>query len=263
MTRHRPLGASDLGRRDRRAHRDPARPDPDPVGQSAVARRPATSSSPPATSRPRCRGRGPRPEVVEPVPGRGSVHVRLRGDGTGGEPLLLLSHLDVVPAPPERWTHDPFAADLADGYVYGRGAVDMKAMVAMELGRRPPAGRRGSCRRPRPGPRPDPRPAPRCAVHLHRGRGGWRRSPGADWIAENRPDWLRGGRRRQRVRAACRPRSRAPASTRSRSRRRASPPTGSASAGRGATARCRARTTPRSSRRPSSRALPCTGADPA
>jgi len=73
------------------------------------------------------------PEVVEPVPGRGSVHVRLRGDGTGGEPLLLLSHLDVVPAPPERWTHAPFRADLADGYVYGRGAVDMKAMVAMEL----------------------------------------------------------------------------------------------------------------------------------
>jgi acetylornithine deacetylase/succinyl-diaminopimelate desuccinylase-like protein len=73
------------------------------------------------------------PEVVEPVPGRGSVHVRLRGDGTGGEPLLLLSHLDVVPAPPERWTHAPFEAALADGYVYGRGAVDMKAMVAMEL----------------------------------------------------------------------------------------------------------------------------------
>ena len=74
------------------------------------------------------------PEIVEPVPGRGSVHARLRGDGTGGEPLLLLSHLDVVPAPPERWSHDPFAADLADGYVYGRGAVDMKAMIAMELG---------------------------------------------------------------------------------------------------------------------------------
>ncbi|MFL5682248.1 MAG: M20/M25/M40 family metallo-hydrolase, partial [Chloroflexota bacterium] len=64
---------------------------------------------------------GLQPEVVEPEPGRGSVHVRLRGDGTGGEPFLLLSHLDVVPAPPERWTHPPFAADVADGYVYGRG----------------------------------------------------------------------------------------------------------------------------------------------
>ena len=58
---------------------------------------------------------------------------RLRGDGTGGEPLLLLSHLDVVPAPPDEWTHDPFAADLADGQIWGRGAVDMKHLVAMEL----------------------------------------------------------------------------------------------------------------------------------
>jgi acetylornithine deacetylase/succinyl-diaminopimelate desuccinylase-like protein len=73
------------------------------------------------------------PEVLEMIPGRGSVAARLRGDGTGGEPLLLLSHLDVVPAPSELWTHDPFAADLADGYVWGRGAVDMKNLLAMEL----------------------------------------------------------------------------------------------------------------------------------
>ncbi len=71
--------------------------------------------------------------VHEPVAGRGSVTARLRGDGTGGEPLLLLSHLDVVPAPPERWTHDPFGAEVADGWLYGRGAVDMKDLVAMEL----------------------------------------------------------------------------------------------------------------------------------
>jgi acetylornithine deacetylase/succinyl-diaminopimelate desuccinylase-like protein len=73
------------------------------------------------------------PEVIEPVPGRGSVTARLRGDGTGGEPLLLLSHLDVVPAPTDRWTHDPFGAEIADGHVYGRGAVDMKNLLAMEL----------------------------------------------------------------------------------------------------------------------------------
>jgi acetylornithine deacetylase/succinyl-diaminopimelate desuccinylase-like protein len=77
---------------------------------------------------------GLRPEVVEPVSGRGSAHVRLRGEGTGDDGLLLMSHLDVVPAPPERWSHDPFAGDIDDGFIYGRGTVDMKGMVALLLG---------------------------------------------------------------------------------------------------------------------------------
>ena len=72
-------------------------------------------------------------EILELVPGRGSVTARLRGDGTGGEPLLLLSHLDVVPAADDQWTHGPFDGDVADGYVWGRGAVDMKNLLAMEL----------------------------------------------------------------------------------------------------------------------------------
>jgi acetylornithine deacetylase/succinyl-diaminopimelate desuccinylase-like protein len=72
-------------------------------------------------------------EILELVPGRGSVAARLRGDGTGGEPLLLLSHLDVVPAPADLWSHGPFDGDVADGYVWGRGAVDMKDLLAMEL----------------------------------------------------------------------------------------------------------------------------------
>ena len=79
------------------------------------------------------RDQGLTPEVLEGFPGRGNVVARLRGDGTGGEPLLLLSHLDVVPANPDGWTHGPFDADVADGYVWGRGAVDMKQMVAMEV----------------------------------------------------------------------------------------------------------------------------------
>jgi acetylornithine deacetylase/succinyl-diaminopimelate desuccinylase-like protein len=76
---------------------------------------------------------GLQPELIELVDGRGSVAARLRGDGSGGEPLLLLSHLDVVPAPPELWTHGPFDGDLADGCVWGRGALDMKDLLAQEL----------------------------------------------------------------------------------------------------------------------------------
>ncbi len=130
------------------------------------------------------------PETVEPVPGRGSVHVRLRGDGTGGDPLLLLSHLDVVPAPPERWSHPPFAAEIADGYVYGRGAVDMKTMVALELGvvrllveEAVAAG---------VDPAVDPIPGLRrdvlftCTADEEAGG-----IVGAKWVAEHRPEWLR------------------------------------------------------------------------
>jgi acetylornithine deacetylase/succinyl-diaminopimelate desuccinylase-like protein len=132
---------------------------------------------------------GLRPEIVEPVPGRGSVHARLRGDGTGGEPLLLLSHLDVVPAPPDRWSHDPFAADVADGYVYGRGAVDMKDMVAMELGVvRLLAGESLAA-----GLDPDRDPIPglrrdvlfTCTADEEAGG-----LAGAKWIADHRPEWL-------------------------------------------------------------------------
>ena len=133
---------------------------------------------------------GLRPEIVEPEPGRGSVHVRLRGDGTGGEPLLLLSHLDVVPAPPDRWTHDPFAADIADGYVYGRGAVDMKAMVAMELGvvRQLAAEARAAGLDPASDPIPGLRRDVLFTCTADEEAGGL---AGAKWVAENRPEWLR------------------------------------------------------------------------
>jgi len=130
------------------------------------------------------------PEVLEAEPGRGSVHARLRGDGTGGDPLLLLSHLDVVPAPADRWTHDPFAGELADGYIYGRGAVDMKGMVAMELGvvRLLTDAARAAGR----DPASDPIPGLgrdvlfTCTADEEAGA-----VAGARWIAEHRPDWLR------------------------------------------------------------------------
>ena len=71
-------------------------------------------------------------EIIESTSGRGSVIARLKG--TGQKPnLLLLSHLDVVAANPHEWTVDPFAGAIKDGYVYGRGAYDMKSMTAIEI----------------------------------------------------------------------------------------------------------------------------------
>jgi len=72
------------------------------------------------------------PVVLESAPGRGNVIARFRGDGSAGA-LLLMSHLDVVPADPDEWDHSPFAADKADGYIWGRGAVDTKQLTAMQL----------------------------------------------------------------------------------------------------------------------------------
>jgi acetylornithine deacetylase/succinyl-diaminopimelate desuccinylase-like protein len=80
------------------------------------------------------RGDGIEAQVVELTPGRGSCFARLPASGPATEPpLILLSHIDVVPVDAESWTRDPFGADLVDGVVWGRGAVDMKNMVAMEV----------------------------------------------------------------------------------------------------------------------------------
>ncbi len=82
-------------------------------------------------------GAGIEAEVIEvTTAGRGSVRRSdCRATGPATEPpLILLSHIDVVPVDAESWTRDPFGGDLIDGVVWGRGAVDMKDMVAMELG---------------------------------------------------------------------------------------------------------------------------------
>jgi acetylornithine deacetylase/succinyl-diaminopimelate desuccinylase-like protein len=73
-------------------------------------------------------------EVLEVAAGRGSCFARLPATvGDPEPPLILLSHLDVVPVDAEAWRHDPFGAQLIEGEVWGRGAVDMKDMVALEL----------------------------------------------------------------------------------------------------------------------------------
>lgn len=68
-------------------------------------------------------------QVYEPAPGRGSIVARLPGRGEKGA-LLLMAHLDVVPARAEEWRYPPFAGTLADGAIWGRGALDCKHMVA-------------------------------------------------------------------------------------------------------------------------------------
>jgi acetylornithine deacetylase/succinyl-diaminopimelate desuccinylase-like protein len=71
-------------------------------------------------------------ELYESAPRRGSVITRMKG--TGEKPsLLLLSHLDVVAANAEEWSVDPFGGAVKDGFVWGRGALDMKGMVAVEV----------------------------------------------------------------------------------------------------------------------------------
>jgi acetylornithine deacetylase/succinyl-diaminopimelate desuccinylase-like protein len=97
------------------------------------------TTNPPGDERPAadyvagvCEKAGLSVEVMESGPGRGNVVARLRGTGSA-RPLLFLSHLDVVPAEPSKWTHAPFAADLAEGYIWGRGSVDSKLTTAVEL----------------------------------------------------------------------------------------------------------------------------------
>jgi len=85
--------------------------------------------------------------VFESARNRTSVVVRVEGEDSSRDALLIHGHLDVVPAEPKEWTYDPFAAEVADGCVWGRGAVDMLDMDAMTLavvrermrtGRKPP-----------------------------------------------------------------------------------------------------------------------------
>ncbi|MEV7429263.1 M20/M25/M40 family metallo-hydrolase [Nocardioides sp. NPDC092400] len=73
--------------------------------------------------------------MIESEPGRTSVIARWGGAGAGGrdDGLLLHGHLDVVPAAAEDWQVDPFSGEVQDGYVWGRGAVDMKDFDAMLL----------------------------------------------------------------------------------------------------------------------------------
>jgi acetylornithine deacetylase/succinyl-diaminopimelate desuccinylase-like protein len=90
---------------------------------------------------------GLEPQILESDRGRANVIARIAGEDSSRDALLLHGHLDVVPFNPDDWTHHPLSGEIADGCVWGRGAVDMKNMDAMMLavvrqrlseGRRPP-----------------------------------------------------------------------------------------------------------------------------
>jgi len=76
------------------------------------------------------RGAGIEPTIVARTPNRANLVARLKGQGNAA-PLLLYGHVDVVTTSGQQWTHPPFEGALVDGYIWGRGALDMKGGVAM------------------------------------------------------------------------------------------------------------------------------------
>src|SRR5258706_5037924 len=73
---------------------------------------------------------GIEPRFFEKQKGRTNLVARLSGSGAKA-PILLNAHLNVVEAHASRWTHPPFGGEMHDGYLWGRGAIDMKHMAAM------------------------------------------------------------------------------------------------------------------------------------
>ncbi|MGN6206933.1 M20/M25/M40 family metallo-hydrolase [Humibacter sp.] len=76
---------------------------------------------------------GLKPRTYESRPSRTTVVARVEGRDRSKPALVVHGHLDVVPADPSDWTFDPFAGEIHDGLLWGRGAVDMKNMDAMIL----------------------------------------------------------------------------------------------------------------------------------
>src|SRR5260370_34477416 len=75
---------------------------------------------------------GTEARLFEPAAGKANLYARLAGDGSA-RPVILLNHMDVVLASPEYWTVDPFSGLIKDGYIWGRGALDMKGEAISQL----------------------------------------------------------------------------------------------------------------------------------
>ncbi|MGC4932334.1 M20/M25/M40 family metallo-hydrolase [Gordonia sp. DT30] len=113
-------------------------------------------------------------------PGRGNVFARLAGppDSDRGA-LLIHGHLDVVPAEPADWSVHPFAGTVKDGYIWGRGAIDMKDMVGMALALARQFQREGTV---------PPRDIVFAFLADEEAGGTW----GSHWLVEHRPDLFEG-----------------------------------------------------------------------
>jgi acetylornithine deacetylase/succinyl-diaminopimelate desuccinylase-like protein len=119
------------------------------------------------------------PVLVESAPGRASVMVRLEGADPARPGLAVHGHLDVVPAAAADWSVDPFAGEITEGLIWGRGAVDMKDMDAMMLAVVRDLARTG--RRPN---------RPLTVVFFADEEAGG--VFGSQWIVERHPSWFEG-----------------------------------------------------------------------
>jgi acetylornithine deacetylase/succinyl-diaminopimelate desuccinylase-like protein len=122
---------------------------------------------------------GLEPELYEAAPGRTTVVARWAGTDPSRDALLVHGHLDVVPAQASDWKVDPFAGEIADGCVWGRGAVDMKDMDAMVLSVVRDRMRTN---------RPPPRDVVLCFLADEEAGGRF----GSHWMTENHPELFEG-----------------------------------------------------------------------
>ena len=116
-------------------------------------------------------------ETVEPAPGRGSIWARLEGGEAPG--IILLHHIDVVPADPRFWKHDPMSGTYENGYLNGRGALDTKGLGIMHLEAFLALARSGAS-------------LERDVIFLATADEEAGGRHGAGWIVRNRPDLLEG-----------------------------------------------------------------------
>lgn len=79
-----------------------------------------------------CQAEGIETTLLQPVPNRAAVVARLKGNGRK-RPVMLMAHMDVVDVERDKWSCDPFGGVVRDGYLYGRGAIDDKGMLAANL----------------------------------------------------------------------------------------------------------------------------------